>query len=84
MFVKSKVISFSMTAYKFLLFVSGIARRPPQHIMEQLRTLNDSLKIGQMLCRSRNPDFLLDIIQRQVGQFLHHCNVFGMNAFYEM
>lgn len=44
---------------------NGIARKPPQQVMDQLRSLNDSLKIGQMLCRSRNPDFLLDIIQRQ-------------------
>ena len=45
---------------------SGPARKPPQSVLDQLRSLNDSLKIGQMLCRSRNPDFLLDIIQRQV------------------
>ncbi|XP_060583813.1 integrator complex subunit 1-like [Ruditapes philippinarum] len=44
---------------------TGPARKPPQQIMDQLRSINDSLKIGQMLCRSRNPDFLLDIIQRQ-------------------
>lgn len=45
---------------------SGIARNPPPAITEQLKLLNDNLKIGQMLCRSRQPDFLLDIIQRQV------------------
>ncbi|KAK3607441.1 hypothetical protein CHS0354_035142 [Potamilus streckersoni] len=44
---------------------NGIARRPPQQILDQLKALNESLKIGQMLCRSRSPDFLLDIIQRQ-------------------
>ncbi|XP_052774424.1 integrator complex subunit 1-like [Mya arenaria] len=44
---------------------NGPARKPPQAILDQLRSLNDSLKIGQMLCRSRKPDFLLDIIQRQ-------------------
>ncbi|KAL4240200.1 Integrator complex subunit 1 [Mactra antiquata] len=44
---------------------NDIARKPPQQVMDQLRSLNDSLKIGQILCRSRNPDFLLDIIQRQ-------------------
>lgn len=44
---------------------NGIARNPPPAITEQLKLLNDNLKIGQMLCRSRQPDFLLDIIQRQ-------------------
>ncbi|KAL3877747.1 hypothetical protein ACJMK2_035409 [Sinanodonta woodiana] len=44
---------------------NGIARRPPQQVLDQLKALNESLKIGQMLCRSRSPDFLLDIIQRQ-------------------
>lgn len=45
--------------------VSGPMRKPPEAVIEQLKTLNQSLRIGQMLCRSRNPDFLLDIIQRQ-------------------
>lgn len=53
-----------ITVYHF--FHSGIARKPPQQVMDQLRRLNDLLKIGQMFCRSRSPDFLLDIIQRQV------------------
>ncbi|XP_022317209.2 integrator complex subunit 1-like [Crassostrea virginica] len=44
---------------------NGIARNPPPAITEQLKLLNDNLRIGQMLCRSRQPDFLLDIIQRQ-------------------
>ncbi|XP_056018068.1 integrator complex subunit 1-like isoform X2 [Ostrea edulis] len=44
---------------------NGIARNPPTAITEQLKLLNDNLRIGQMLCRSRQPDFLLDIIQRQ-------------------
>ncbi|XP_070581337.1 integrator complex subunit 1-like isoform X2 [Ptychodera flava] len=43
----------------------GVARRLPSQVMEQLKTLNQSLKIGHLLCRSRSPDFLLDIIQRQ-------------------
>ncbi|XP_048575697.1 integrator complex subunit 1 [Nematostella vectensis] len=43
----------------------GPARRPPQAVLDQLKTINKSLKLGQMLCRSRSPDFLLDIIQRQ-------------------
>ncbi|ESO87352.1 hypothetical protein LOTGIDRAFT_107278 [Lottia gigantea] len=44
---------------------SGIARNPPGKVLEQLKILNSNLKIGQMLCRNRNPDFLLDVIQRQ-------------------
>ncbi|GFS14002.1 integrator complex subunit 1, partial [Elysia marginata] len=43
----------------------GPARFPPPEIVEQLKSLNSSLKLGQMLCRSRSPDFLLHIINRQ-------------------
>nr|XP_058960995.1 integrator complex subunit 1-like isoform X3 [Pocillopora verrucosa] len=43
----------------------GPARRPPQSVIDQLKATNKSLKLGQMLCRSRSPDFLLEIIQRQ-------------------
>ena len=43
----------------------GPVRRVPSGVLEQLRTLNKSLKIGHLLCRSRKPDLLLDIIQRQ-------------------
>ncbi|GFN78406.1 integrator complex subunit 1, partial [Plakobranchus ocellatus] len=43
----------------------GPARFPPQEVIERLKTLNSSLKLGQILCRSRNPDFLLHIINRQ-------------------
>lgn len=50
----------------FILHTSGPARFPPQEIIEQLKSLNASLKLGQMLCRSRDPDFLLRIINRQV------------------
>ena len=49
-------------------FCSGPARRPPQSVIDQLKATNKSLKLGQRLCRSRSPDFLLEIIQRQVGQ----------------
>ncbi|CAH1794337.1 unnamed protein product [Owenia fusiformis] len=44
---------------------NGIARKPGSKVLEQLKSLNSTLKLGQMLCRSRKPDFLLDIIQRQ-------------------
>lgn len=43
----------------------GAPRRPPNAILEQLDKLNKSHKIGHLLCRSRNPDFLLDIIRKQ-------------------
>ncbi|OWF40859.1 integrator complex subunit 1-like [Mizuhopecten yessoensis] len=44
---------------------SGVARQPPAAMLEQVRILNETIHIGQLLCRSRKPDFLLDIIQRQ-------------------
>lgn len=44
---------------------NGPARKPPVIVLEQLKTLNTTHKIGHLLCRSRNPDFLVDIIQRQ-------------------
>lgn len=43
----------------------GAARRPPNHILELLKNLNASHRLGHLLCRSRKPDLLLDIIQRQ-------------------
>ncbi|XP_014218982.1 integrator complex subunit 1 [Copidosoma floridanum] len=42
-----------------------IARRPPQNILEIIQALNTTHRLGHLLCRSRKPDFLLDIIQRQ-------------------
>lgn len=43
----------------------GHTRHPPLHILEQLTILNKSHKLGHLLCRSRKPDLLVDIIQRQ-------------------
>jgi integrator complex subunit 1 len=43
----------------------GKPRRPPKAILEQLHLLNVSHRLGHLLCRSRKPDLLLDIIQRQ-------------------
>jgi integrator complex subunit 1 len=43
----------------------GPARRPPSSVIDQLRALNGSFKLGHLLCRSRQPDFLLDILYRQ-------------------
>ncbi|XP_055984334.1 integrator complex subunit 1 isoform X1 [Sorex fumeus] len=45
----------------------GPPRRPPLHILDQVKGLNQSLRLGHLLCRSRNPDFLLNIIQRQAS-----------------
>ncbi|CAL8303109.1 unnamed protein product [Merluccius merluccius] len=45
----------------------GPPRRPPPPVQEQIKTLNQSLRLGHLLCRSRNPDFLLNIIQRQAS-----------------
>ncbi|XP_029692684.1 integrator complex subunit 1 isoform X1 [Takifugu rubripes] len=45
----------------------GPPRRPPPQVQEQLKSLNQSLRLGHLLCRSRNPDFLLNIIQRQAS-----------------
>uniref|UniRef100_A0A3Q1HA21 Uncharacterized protein n=1 Tax=Anabas testudineus TaxID=64144 RepID=A0A3Q1HA21_ANATE len=45
----------------------GPPRRPPLQVQEQVKSLNQSLRLGHLLCRSRNPDFLLNIIQRQAS-----------------
>lgn len=45
----------------------GPPRRPPPHILDQVKGLNQSLRLGHLLCRSRNPDFLLNVIQRQAS-----------------
>ncbi|EFX76696.1 hypothetical protein DAPPUDRAFT_306111 [Daphnia pulex] len=37
----------------------GSTRRPPPAVIEQLRTLNATLRLGHLLCRSRQPNFLL-------------------------
>lgn len=50
----------------FLFTFRGPPRRPPPQVQEQVKSLNQSLRLGHLLCRSRNPDFLLNIIQRQV------------------
>lgn len=50
----------------FSFVFRGPPRRPPPQVQEQVKSLNQSLRLGHLLCRSRNPDFLLNIIQRQV------------------
>lgn len=37
----------------------GSTRQPPPAVIEQLRTLNATLRLGHLLCRSRQPNFLL-------------------------
>lgn len=44
---------------------SGPPRRPPQATIDHLKMLNKSLGLDYMFCKSRNPDFLLDIIHSQ-------------------
>lgn len=48
-----------------LLDPMGVARRPPPVVLEMFQNQNATLKLGHLLCRSRKPDLLLDIIQRQ-------------------
>lgn len=43
----------------------GVARKPPMPVLEMLQNQNGTLKLGHLLCRSRKPDLLLDIIHRQ-------------------
>ncbi|XP_058059861.1 integrator complex subunit 1 [Anopheles bellator] len=43
----------------------GVARRPPNPVLDQVQQLNVSHRLGHLLCRSRKPDLLLEIIQRQ-------------------
>eukprot|EP00116_Pleurobrachia_bachei_P002563 sb/3462825/ len=40
-------------------------RRPPQAVLEQIRLLAMELHLSHRLCKSREPDFLLDIIKQQ-------------------
>ena len=37
--------------------------------------MNEKLKLGQMLCRSREPNFLMDVIKRQVRVTHDRCDV---------
>ncbi|XP_014230547.1 integrator complex subunit 1 [Trichogramma pretiosum] len=43
----------------------GMPRRPPQLVLDQIQSLNTTHRLRELLCRSRNPDFLLDIIHKQ-------------------
>ncbi|EDW71383.1 integrator complex subunit 1 [Drosophila virilis] len=43
----------------------GTPRKVPNLVLEQLKFLNQTYKLGHLFCRCRKPDLLLDIIQRQ-------------------
>ncbi|CAG7822634.1 unnamed protein product [Allacma fusca] len=42
----------------------GTSRTPPPSTLSHLMSINEQLHLGHHLCRSRSPDFLLDLIQR--------------------
>nr|XP_009861729.2 integrator complex subunit 1 [Ciona intestinalis] len=42
----------------------GHPRRPPDRVLEQLSALSQRMQLGVLLCQSRQPDFLLEIINR--------------------
>lgn len=52
--------------FLIFFFSRGLARRPPVQVIEQLQQLNKVIKLGHMFCKSRDPDFLLDVIHQQV------------------
>lgn len=43
----------------------GPARKIPPAVVDLIQTVNCTLSLGQLLCRSRSPDLLLSIIKRQ-------------------
>jgi integrator complex subunit 1 len=43
----------------------GPVRRIPSSALDLIKTVNSSLKLGQLLCQCREPDFLLEVIQEQ-------------------
>ncbi|EDW53911.1 GM18293 [Drosophila sechellia] len=43
----------------------GTPRKVPSMVLDQLKFLNQTYKLGHLFCRCRKPDLLLDIIQRQ-------------------
>lgn len=49
---------------------TGPARRPTAETLKSIRKLNAEYRLGQLLCKSRQPDFLLDLIKTQVQALL--------------
>lgn len=58
--------------YLYSLYFSGPPRQPPQSVIDHMKMLDKSLGLDYMFCKSRNPDFLLDIIHSQVGKSASH------------
>ena len=44
---------------------NGPPRRPPLDTIQNIRKLNSEYKLGQLLCKCRQPDLLLSLIKRQ-------------------
>ncbi|KAL7979401.1 hypothetical protein Chor_015425 [Crotalus horridus] len=63
----SRELQTSQREKQEILAFEGPPRRPPQPVLDQVKSLNQSLRLGHLLCRSRHPDFLLNIIQRQAS-----------------
>lgn len=47
------------------LYLDNCCNPVCSQILDLLRNCNATYKLGHLLCRSRAPDFLLDILQRQ-------------------
>ncbi len=43
----------------------GPSRKLPSSVVELIKTVNRTLRLGQLLCHCRSPDFLLSVIKRQ-------------------
>jgi hypothetical protein len=46
---------------------SGPPRRPQNDTIQNIKKLNSEYKLGQMLCKCRQPDYLLTLIKRQTS-----------------
>ena len=57
--------SFLPFFFFFFCCCRGPARKLPSSVIELVKTVNRTLKLGQLLCRCRSPDFLLSVIKRQ-------------------
>lgn len=47
---------------------TGCPRRPTNDTIQNIRKLNSEYKLGQLLCKSRHPDFLLKLIKGQSSE----------------
>lgn len=53
------------------LYCRKACRRPPSHVIDHMKFMNQNFQIGLQFCKCRNPDFLLDIINCQVRFRIH-------------